>query len=188
MKPTSTIKPLAYITLLGAALLTGCDDSTKNTATSKNGSTAESGKSAPEATASEATAREDLPVKKIEITANDLMRFNLEKLEAKARQRVEVTFKNVGTMPKQSMGHNWCLLIRDADAMKIMEAGFASASNDYITPEDENQVIKRTKILGPGESETITFTAPEATGSYQYICTFPGHFMAGMKGILEISE
>jgi len=116
------------------------------------------------------------------------MKFNLEKLEAQSRQRVEVTLKNVGTMPKESMGHNWCLLTKDADAMKIMEAGFASASNDYISPEDEDQVITRTKIIGPGESETITFTAPEATGSYEYVCTFPGHFMAGMKGVLEISE
>jgi azurin len=183
MKNTPKTKSLACSALFVAALLAGCGESTENTATSENGSTTESGKSAPEV-----QAREDLPVKKIEITGNDLMKFNLEKLEAQSRQRVEVTFKNVGTMPKESMGHNWCLLTKNADAMKIMEAGFASASNGYISPEDEDQVIARTKIIGPGESETITFTAPEATGSYEYICTFPGHFMAGMKGVLEISE
>ncbi|RYG55380.1 azurin, partial [bacterium] len=124
----------------------------------------------------------------LEITGNDQMKFNVDKLEAQARQKVELTFKNVGTMPKESMGHNWCLLELKVDPAKFLEAGFAAASNDYVAAAKEDEVIVRTKILGPGESETLTFTAPSEPGSYEYICTFPGHFGAGMKGHLEITE
>ena len=48
--------------------------------------------------------------------------------------------------------------------------------------EMEKKVIARTKLLGPGESETITFTAPKISSQYDFLCTFPGHFAAGMKG------
>jgi azurin len=45
-------------------------------------------------------------------------------------------------------------------------------------------VIAATKLLGPGENETLTFTAPEP-GDYQFVCSFPGHF-AMMRGIMVV--
>ena len=36
-------------------------------------------------------------------------------------------------------------------------------------------VFAATKLLKPGESDTITFTAPPA-GTYPFICTYPGHY------------
>jgi len=29
---------------------------------------------------------------------------------------------------------------------------------------------------------------PAAPGSYPYVCTFPGHFVAGMKGNLVVKK
>ena len=37
-----------------------------------------------------------------------------------------------------------------------------------------------------GEAITITFTAP-AAGTYQVICNVPGHFSAGMEGLLTVT-
>ena len=37
-----------------------------------------------------------------------------------------------------------------------------------------------------GEAITITFTAP-AAGTYQVICKVPGHFSAGMEGLLTVA-
>lgn len=48
---------------------------------------------------------------------------------------------------------------------------------DYVYWEDE---------VEPGETKTVTFTAPPA-GEYQVICAIEGHFDAGMEGTL-ISE
>jgi uncharacterized cupredoxin-like copper-binding protein len=42
--------------------------------------------------------------------------------------------------------------------------------------------------LQPGESETITFTAPEQPGTYQVICGMPGHLQSGMIGKLIVTQ
>ena len=34
-------------------------------------------------------------------------------------------------------------------------------------------------------ASTATFTAP-AAGNYIFLCTFPGHYVAGMKGTLTV--
>jgi uncharacterized cupredoxin-like copper-binding protein len=40
-------------------------------------------------------------------------------------------------------------------------------------------------VVAPGESTTVTFT-PEASGSFRYSCTIPGHAPAGMAGTLLV--
>jgi azurin len=45
-------------------------------------------------------------------------------------------------------------------------------------------IIVNTKLIKPGASDTITFSAPPA-GEYQYFCTFPGYFIR-MNGTLTI--
>jgi uncharacterized cupredoxin-like copper-binding protein len=44
---------------------------------------------------------------------------------------------------------------------------------------------KKTKILSPGQSQTITVTFEKA-GSFRYLCTVTGHAAAGMKGVLRV--
>ncbi len=40
--------------------------------------------------------------------------------------------------------------------------------------------------IDPGKSETKTFTAPTAPGTYQFYCDEPGHKEAGMVGQLIV--
>ena len=122
----------------------------------------------------------------ITISGNDTMQFDLKSFEVKAGQKVELTFKNVGKIPKIAMGHNLVVLKKGISAVafgqKAMGAG-ANATN--ALPESvKGDTIASTKLLGPDENETITFTAPE-TGDYEYVCTFPGHF-ALMRGIMKV--
>jgi uncharacterized cupredoxin-like copper-binding protein len=44
---------------------------------------------------------------------------------------------------------------------------------------------KKTPILAPGKSATLTVTFKKA-GTYPYLCTIPGHAAAGMKGTLTV--
>ena len=53
-------------------------------------------------------------------------------------------------------------------------------------PDREKEIIAYTGMAGPDETVTVEFTVPEIPGKYEYICTFPGHYLAGMKGILII--
>ncbi|MGH2623531.1 MAG: plastocyanin/azurin family copper-binding protein, partial [Sphingobacterium sp.] len=44
------------------------------------------------------------------IEGNDQMQYNINLMRVKAGEPVEITLKNVGSMPKESMGHNFVLL------------------------------------------------------------------------------
>jgi len=44
---------------------------------------------------------------------------------------------------------------------------------------------KKTKLVSPGKSASLTVTLKR--GKYSYICTVPGHAAAGMKGSLKVS-
>ena len=123
---------------------------------------------------------------KVTITGNDTMQFDLKTFEAKAGEKVELTFKNIGKIPKIAMGHNLVILKKGVSAIafgqKAMGAG-ANATN-ALPDSVKGDTIAATKLLGPAESETITFTAPDA-GDYEYVCTFPGHF-AMMRGVMKV--
>ena len=43
----------------------------------------------------------------------------------------------------------------------------------------------KTKVLQPGQSETIT-VKPAKAGMYEIICTVPGHAAKGMRGLLMV--
>jgi len=58
--------------------------------------------------------------------------------------------------------------------------------NSYIAPELKDQVIAATDLAGGGETVEVTFTVPEEKGNYTYLCSFPGHFLGGMKGTLTV--
>ena len=121
------------------------------------------------------------------ITGNDTMQFDVKNFEVKAGAKVKLTLKNVGKIPKIAMGHNLVVLKKGITAVafgqKALGAG-ASATN--ALPESlMGDVIAATKLLGPAESETIEFTAPKEAGSYEYVCTFPGHF-ALMRGAMMV--
>lgn len=120
------------------------------------------------------------------LEANDSMRFSQNLIEVPAGQKITVTLKNVGHMPKAQMGHNLIILDRDRKPEAFMvEASFAKDS-DYIPAGYEDWMIAHTKLLGPGEADTITFTAPKIPGDYVFLCSFPGHFAVGMKGIMRV--
>jgi azurin len=122
----------------------------------------------------------------IEIGGDDNMRFDVTEFTVEAGQHVTIVFNNVGTMPKESMGHNLVVLQMGVDKMDFANAAQRHVRNEYIPPEREDEVIAATRLLGPGESDTITFIAPDETGDYDYICSFPGHTPAGMVGIMTV--
>jgi uncharacterized cupredoxin-like copper-binding protein len=45
---------------------------------------------------------------------------------------------------------------------------------------------KGTKLIGPAQSTTLTYTF-KTKGTYEYLCTVPGHAAAGMKGDLRVT-
>jgi uncharacterized cupredoxin-like copper-binding protein len=71
----------------------------------------------------------------------------------------------------------------------ILQSGVTISSESEL-PETEEELLADFVYwedeVEPGETKTLTFTAP-AAGEYQVICAIEGHFEAGMEGTL-ISE
>ncbi|MBP7949145.1 MAG: hypothetical protein KA004_05770 [Verrucomicrobiales bacterium] len=124
-------------------------------------------------------------VRTLKLTGNDALQYNVKEITATPGEKLKIEMTNVGSMPKASMAHNFVLLqaMPDADVQALAMA--ASTKPTEYLPEDQSKIIAHTKMLGPGESETLTLTAPSAPGSYPYVCTFPGHFTL-MRGNLVV--
>ena len=122
-------------------------------------------------------------VANVTISSNDGMRFDVRKIKVIAGQKIRLTLNHSGKLDKKIMGHNVVILKSGVKASSFAVKAASSKSNDYI-PEGTTDVIAHTKMIGGGESTMIEFIAPEK-GTYDYICSFPGHF-AMMKGKLIV--
>ena len=132
----------------------------------------------------------EAPPKEVTIQADDKMRFDVTAFEVKPGQKVSVTIKNVGTTPKLSMGHNFVMLDKSVNAgnvTRFLDAASMEASHDYVPPGSKD-VLAHSKLLGPAETDTVTFTAPRIPGEYLYLCSFPGHYSQGTKGFMTVKQ
>ncbi len=120
------------------------------------------------------------------ITANDALRFSVKRIEAHPGQTIHLQLRNIGSMPKQIMGHNWILLRAGSDVAGYASAAIAAKASDYEPGSLAGEVLASTPLIGPRQTADVTFTAPAAPGNYPYLCTFPGHFQAGMQGVLVV--
>ncbi len=124
----------------------------------------------------------------VEIVVGDNMKFSPAAFTAKPAERVTVVLKDVGQMPKVAMGHNFVLMAKGADPKAYADKAAAARDTDFIVPALKQQVLAFTKLVGPGETAEVTFTAPKQPGTYTFICSFPGHFAMGMKGTLTVGK
>lgn len=122
----------------------------------------------------------------IEITAGDNMKFSVTSIEAKPGEELKVILVNIGTLPKEAMGHNWVLLKKGADANAFATAAATAQATEYIPVALKDQVIAHTELIGPRKSSEVTFKAPSEPGEYAFLCSFLNHFFAGMKGVLVV--
>ncbi len=122
----------------------------------------------------------------VEITGNDQMKFSVMSITAKPGELLHVRLKSAGTLPKIAMGHNFVLLAKGTDAAAFTTASASAVATGYIPPQFKAKVLASTALVGPGETVDVTFKAPAVAGRYVYLCSFPGHFVAGMKGALVV--
>ena len=112
-------------------------------------------------------------------TAGESLAFAPAQLSANAGD-VKVTFKNGSGAQK----HNWVLVKGgDAEAAKVDEEGVAAGEAAGYIPNNP-AIIAKTKLVEGNGTDSITFKAD--AGTYTYLCTFPGHYAAGMKGTLTV--
>lgn len=124
----------------------------------------------------------------IEIKGLNNMTFDVTEIVAKPGEKLTVRLTTVTDYTPRQMSHNWVLLKQTANVQKFVDASEKSAINDFIAPKLEDQTIAHTAMASGGETVEVTFYAPDRPSKYMYICTFPGHFFAGMMGTLTVKE
>ncbi len=124
-------------------------------------------------------------VRVVTINGNDQMKFDVTSFEVNSGETVRLVLVNTGVLPKAAMGHNLVLLKAGVDAQKYAMAAIAAAKTEYVPADLADQTIGATRLIGPKEKAELTFVAP-APGEYVYLCTFPGHYGAGMRGVMTV--
>jgi len=126
-------------------------------------------------------------VRTVQLTGGDMMKYDVTSIQGRPGERLHVVLKSVGTVPKIVMAHNFVVLKAGVSPIEFTNAAMNARATDFIPPEMKDMVLVAAKgLVGPGETVEVTFTAPTKPGTYTYLCSFPGHYMAGMKGELIV--
>lgn len=122
----------------------------------------------------------------VDITATDDMKYSVTAIAAKPGEKLRIRITAKGVVPKIAMAHNVVILKIGTDIQKFLQDGAPHRDTDFIPPAMTGAVIAKTPFVGPGETAEVMVTVPARPGAYPYICTFSGHYQAGMKGTLVV--
>ena len=114
------------------------------------------------------------------------MSYSLKQIVAKPGEKLKVRLVSMAKTPKIVMGHNFVLLKAGTDPKKFADAAANARATDFIPPAFKSSIIAATGMVGPGESMEATFVAPTKPGKYIFLCSFAGHYAAGMWGELIV--
>lgn len=123
----------------------------------------------------------------VQIAGNDQMQFDLKQISVSRKcPQFTVKLRHSGKLAANVMGHNW-VLTRTADVNAVASEGQAAGLSRSYVKDNDKRVIAKTKVIGAGESTSVTFptAALKDKESYTYFCSFPGHW-AVMKGRLTV--
>lgn len=120
------------------------------------------------------------------ISAMAGLRFEPHVIRVPPRSKVALSFANDDI----TMRHN--LVVCEADRLEaigqasmVMAADPAAIAKHYVP--DDPGVIALSPVLNPGDQYTLYFRAPQKSGLYRMVCTFPGHWIV-MRGWLVVAK
>ncbi|MEY4485263.1 MAG: hypothetical protein RL693_2715, partial [Verrucomicrobiota bacterium] len=121
-------------------------------------------------------------------TVHEQMRYDTQRIVVEKGKPFEIIVENADVMP-----HN--LIIVDPE--KHVEVGTSTMTmapdkkdkqgRAYMPDDKKFKVYAATKLLEPEQKEKIEIKGLNKEGTYEYVCTFPGHFMI-MWGQLVVTS
>jgi len=114
------------------------------------------------------------------------MRYDTPRLVVEPGKAFEVILMNDDFMP-----HN-IVFVRPGTREKVATLA------EKMKPEDDDgrgrayvpkttDIYAATKLIEAGQRATVSMTAPNEEGTYEYVCTYPGHWMV-MWGQLVVTK
>jgi azurin len=139
---------------------------------------------APEKAAPNRKSLRELAVRVVVLhTLTEQMMYDLHYFTVQAGKPVQIILDNTDNMP-----HNIVITAPGAFQEIALAAGAMSPPDDpkakAFVPESP-KVLQWTPLVQPGESDTLSFTAPEKPGNYVFLCTYPGHWVK-MYGVMQV--
>ncbi|MDB5385756.1 MAG: Auracyanin-A precursor [Planctomycetaceae bacterium] len=129
---------------------------------------------------------ENLDVRVIAIgTVVERMIYDKETIIVQAGKPVEFRFTNTDNMP-----HNFAIVrpgsLEEIGLLAEATARDADAKDRHYVPKSD-KVLLSSRLLEPGQKQTLSYEVPQKPGVYPYVCTYPGHWRR-MYGALYVVE
>jgi azurin len=119
-------------------------------------------------------------------TVREQMRYDTPRLVVEAGKPFEVILENADFMP-----HN--LVVVTPGARKQVGEASLKMRPDQLDRDGRafvprgREVLGATRLLEPGQRETLKMRAPSREGDYEYLCSYPGHWEM-MWGTLVVTK
>jgi putative heme-binding domain-containing protein len=127
---------------------------------------------------------QNLDVRTIAIgTVVERMNYDKERIAVAAGKPIEFRFSNTDNMP-----HNLVFIVPgslEEIGLKAEASALEPDARERNFVPVSDKVLLASKLLSPGESQTMTMDVPKQPGMYPFVCTYPGHWRR-MFGVLVV--
>lgn len=120
-------------------------------------------------------------------TVREQMRYDTPEITVEAGKPFEVIFENNDIMPHNIVFCRGGTHAEVGTAAQTMPATPDAKGFLYIPKHPALLDNAHTKMLEPGEKARLQLTAPGKPGEYEYVCTFPGHWVI-MWGKMKVVD
>jgi azurin len=119
-------------------------------------------------------------------TVREQMRYDIPRIVVEPGKPFEIILENPDFMP-----HN-LVVVKPGTREKVANAAARMKPEDddgrgraYVPKSSD--VVAATRMLEAGQRQTLTMTAPNEEGQFEYVCTYPNHWMM-MWGQLIVTK
>ena len=136
---------------------------------------------------SAASMRRDLRDKGVQTiaigTIPEQMLFDVRWFVVEAGKPVQITLVNPDAMPHNIVIGQPGSVMMIGTAAATMPPPTDPSARAYVP--DSPAVLAATRLVQRGESERLNFVAPTTPGEYNFVCSFPGHYVR-MYGVMLV--
>ncbi len=124
-------------------------------------------------------------------TVREQMRYDLTRIVVEAGKPFEIIFENDDMMP-----HNLVVTTPGAREeigalVDKMQPGTLDAKGRAFVPASRSvaaKILGATKLVEPGQQETLKLTAPSRPGMHEFVCTFPEHWKVMFGQLVVVKD